>query len=186
MSALKLFITTEVKDKNGKTIHKKTSLAKSFTIAFLQFIEVQTYVSVNVNITNTLNNPISVPDSTSNLNAEGAVGDATISIVVGTGATPVANDDHVMETLIAHGVGAGQLQYGATSKVTTQEVGANVDLVLQRTFVNGSGSTINVPEFGMMCYSATYDFLFVHDVVTAVPVANGQTLTVSYTFRTTA
>jgi hypothetical protein len=117
--------------------------------------------------------------------------DATYGVLVGTGTTAVTNVDYKIETLIAHGVGAGQLDYGAHSRTAAQVVGSNVDFVISRAFYNGSGGSITVNEIGISC--ATVDsggntryFLIVRDVITPVAVANAQTLTVQYTLRTTA
>lgn len=186
--SLRVFYTLEVKDKNGKTVSKVTKPCHSFTIAMLQLIEVQSFGYTNVNIRDILNSVESVKDDAGNLESQGIIGNVGVGIVVGTGTTPVTNTDYVMEALIAHGVGAGQLSYGAGSKVTTAEVGVNVDLQKIRTFSNTSGGTINVTEIGIHSEGisvASHDFLTLHEIVTLTAVANGQTLTVTITYRTT-
>ena len=185
MPKIEAFYTLEVKDKNGKTVSKVTKPCKSFVLQFLQLLECQFYPSVNVTIKDTSNVGQSATDAQYNFNAEAGVTDVTKGIVVGTGTTPVTSNDYVMETLIAHGVGATQLSYGATSKVTTAVVGANVDFQLIRTFNNGSGSTINVTEIGLYSVMVTWDVMLLHEIVTLTAVTNGQTLTVTITFRTT-
>ena len=186
----KMYITTKVTNRYGKTVYKKTRACHSLVLAFLQILEVQLYPSSGVSIKDSSGSDNVTVDNAASFNAEGGATQVAWGIVVGTGSTPQANDDYVMETLIAHGSGATQLNYGATSKVAAQVVGGNVDFVLQRTFVNGSGGTINVTEFGIYMSSNTgsgTDYnLGMHDVVGAVAVLNGQTLTVTYTFRTTA
>ena len=185
MSKIEALYTLEVKDKNGKTVSKITKPCKSFTIAFLQIIESQLFPNSPLNardITNTLN---AINDHATNLNQEVNAADDTRGTLVGTGTTPVDNLDYVMETQITHGVGAGQLSYGASSKVTTAEVGANVDLQSIRTFTNNSGAEINVTEIGVYGYSFADIYMLLHEIVTLTAVANGQTLTVTITFRTT-
>lgn len=189
MSGIKLFIEKIVTDnKTGKVVYRNKTVSESFVLQFLQFLEVQVYPSVDVNIQDFTDTTRACQDHATSFKAEGAVTDDQTGIIVGTGTTPVASNDVAMETLIAHGTAAGELSYGAMSKTTTAIVGVNVDLIMTRTFNNGSGSTINVTEVGIQCYGyygAASAFLIVHDVSTAVPVANGQTLTVNYTFRTT-
>ena len=115
----------------------------------------------------------------------------TYGIVVGTGTAAEDNADYALQTQIAHGSGAGQLEYGGQQETDPAIVGPNVDLLLTRNFVNASGDSITVEEIGL--YVRIYDeelipaaryFLFLRDLETQA-VANGQTLTVIYTLRTT-
>ena len=185
MSKIEALITLEVKDKKGKTVSKVTKPCKSFVIQFLQLLEVHLYPSEAVTITDITGTPNASEEHATNFAMESPVGYDSLGILVGTGTTPVTNADYVMETLIAHGVGAGQLSYGATSKVTTAEVAPNVDLQLLRTFTNSSGSTINVTEIGIYGSQTTNTILMLHEIVALTPILNGQTLTVTITLRTT-
>jgi len=187
MGGLKGLLTLKVADKNGKTISEVTHEMKSFVLQFLQLLEAHMYPSVNVNIQDVTDTTKSVTKGTVTFHSEWAVTDDDRGIMVGIGTTPPTNTDVAMETKIVHGTGAGQLSYGATSKTTTTEVGANIDFVFTRTFNNGSGNTINVTETGIICIATntTTYFLIAHDTFSAVAVANGQTLTVNYTLRTT-
>ena len=187
-SCIGIFYQLIVRDKNGKIVRKtRFKRSKSFVLQFLQLLEVQMYRSVDVSMKRDVGTMIAVADFASNFDAEAAITDTTKGILVGTGTTPPTNIDYNMETLIAHGTGATQLSYGATSKTTTVVVGANVDFILTRTFNNGSGNTIHVTEVGIITLigATPYYGLMLHDTFTAVPVLNGQTLTVNYTFRTT-
>ena len=177
----------EVKDKNGKTVSKVTKPCKSFVLQFLQLLEAQMYPSVAVTVTDWMGTPYAATEHANTFKTESPVGNTDYGILVGTGTTPVDNLDNAMEALIVHGVGAGELSYGATSKVTAAEVGANIDLQIIRTFSNGSGNTINVTEVGILgCFIATPRWaLILHEIVALTAVANGQTLTVTITFRTT-
>lgn len=184
-SSIGLYYQLIVKDKSGKVVSKTPfRRSKSFLLQFLQIIEVQSF-RVNVNITDYTTVVRSVPAHAQSLNFASAVGSVTTGILVGTGTTTPTNLDTAMETLIAHGVGAGQLSYGALSITTTAEVGANVDYIATRTFNNGSGNAINVTEAGIVMDGGTWHFFCVHDVFSTVVVLNSQTLTVNYTLRTT-
>jgi len=185
---LNVYRTVTVHDiKTGKLISKQIKRSESFVIAFLQIVECQFYPSVNVSVVDTGGTPRSCPDGLTNLNIEVGAGSDTYGLFVGTGTTTPTNSDYAPETQIAHGAGAGQLNYGATSKTTAQEVGANVDLIITRTFTNSSGGTINVTEYGIIgkIFNGSAYGLFLHDVDSATAVNNGQVMTVSYTFRTT-
>lgn len=187
VSKIEALYTLEVKDKNGKTVSKITKPCKSFVLQFLQMLETQIFpTSTPTTVTDITGTDYTTSAHAQNFKADALVTDDAVGMLVGTGTTPVDNLDYVMETKIAHGVGAGQLSYGATSKVTSAEVGANVDFQLIRTFTNSSGSTINVTEIGIYGWIAnSYKFLMLHEIVTLTAVPNGQTLTVTITYRTT-
>lgn len=111
--------------------------------------------------------------------------------VVGTGTTAPTNSDYQLETQIAHGVGAGQLDYGVQSFTNAAVVSSNVDFVTSRDFYNGSGSTITVTEIGVYAQAKdtvgnTRFFCIIRDVLaSSQDVLDTQTLTVQYTMRTT-
>lgn len=188
MSKIEALYTLEVKDKKGKTISKVTKPCESFVLQFMQLLEAQLDPANAVVIKDVAAANKTCNDDNNTLNSCAPVTNELYGLSVGTGVTPVVNADYVMETKIAHGVGAGELQHGASSMVTSAEVGANVDCQLIRTFTNGSGNTINVTEIGIISLGndgAAQYFLTLHEIVTLTAVANGQTLTVTITFRTT-
>ena len=113
----------------------------------------------------------------------------TYGILVGTGTTAPASLDYVMQTLTAQGSAANQLQYQATAVGSSGVVGSNVDTVIARVLVNGSGGTITIREVGIgitqidSAGSQRY-FLVAHDAVNQA-IANGEIAIVSYDVRTT-
>jgi len=126
------------------------------------------------------------------LGMAGTAGETEAGILVGSGTTAESNTDFALATQIAHGTSAGQLQYGSTGFTAPTEAAGNVDWVITRAFTNGSGATVTVREIGCAGGEATNTpttttgRLLVRDVLpSAVPVANGQVLTVQYTWRTT-
>jgi len=198
-----------VKDKNGKIIKRsRWKKSKSFVANFLNLLDGITnmnagavHTQVTCVSTANANVPILVTPSTDNyanyfrhlesyLAMLALDNDDSYGIQVGTGTTAPTNSDYALATKIAHGVGAGQLDYGGHSRTSAQVVGSNVDYVISRSFYNGSGASITVNEIGiavacMNNQGTTYYFLIVRDVITATAVANTQTLTVQYTIRTT-
>ena len=186
--SLSLFYQITVTDKNGKVVRKtRMRRSKSFVLAFLKMLEAEFNTATGIQVKDTAGANIEANYGYTALFACVApAGTVTTGIVVGTGTTPHATDDYVMETLIAHGSGATQLNYGSQSFINAVEVGANVDFQLVRSFTNASGSTINVTEIGLYNQLASTKFaLTIHDVITAVPVLNAETITVTYTLRTT-
>lgn len=115
----------------------------------------------------------------------------TYGILAGTGVTAPATLDYTMQTLIAHGIAAGNLLYQATAVGGAGVVGANTDTIIARVLVNGSGGTVTIKEVGMAVALNAYGdtttahyFLVAHDAVNQA-IANGEVAIVSYDFRTT-
>lgn len=114
---------------------------------------------------------------------------AVYGILVGTGTTAPATADYDIETQISHGVAAGNLQYGACSVSAAGVVGANVDLVIVRPFINGSAGTVTIRNIGLVLAfhfdaGTQRNFLWAHDAVNQA-VATTEVALVSYDFRTT-
>jgi len=192
---LNVYITRTIMDtKTGKTIKKyRKRQARSFVKAFMQFMEIMTAHAYNVasgavNITDTGGTPRSTSYSVESQQratyGEAPANDSSYGIQIGTGTTAPAITDHTLETKIGHGVGAGQMQYGACSVQTAGVVGATMELNIVRTFINGSDDTITVKEVGWVVGKELTFFLWIRDAVDDA-VANGQTYTVTYTLTTT-
>lgn len=184
---IKTYYQLIVRDKKGKVIRKtRKKLSRSWVIQFLEILDCHLTATTRA-ITDDTNTEVSYTGSKA-MNAEAAAGDVTKGIVVGTGTTPEDDTDYALETKVAHGAGAGQLNYGAQSHTDAAIVGVNVDFIFTRTFTNASGGSIAVTEIGILVHASTtttYHWLIIHDVFAAVDVGNGQTLTVEYTIRTT-
>jgi hypothetical protein len=84
--------------------------------------------------------------STFSLQIDGPDNDPLYGIVIGTGTDAEDLEDTKLQTQINHGVGAGQLDYNATLFVTTEIVAGKVDLILGRSYFNGSPGAIIVKE----------------------------------------
>jgi len=198
---LGLYYRCIVADKNGKVV-KRTHWKKSrsFVLQFLQHVELLSFHAHNVNPTTIdMKDTDGVARTVFNINYPSTAlyfamnapdNNGSYGLVVGTGTAAPTNADYALATIIGHGTGAGQLDYGAHSRTTTGIVGANVDYIISRTYYNGSGASITVNEIGVYCCSQdsgnnTCCFCIVRDVITAITVANTQTLTVQYTLRTT-
>jgi hypothetical protein len=125
--------------------------------------------------------------------AEGAAADAATGILVGTNATAESIEDYAMNTLVAEGNGAGQLNYSTTigwmswngtTKVSTSHH--------QRFFANNGPSDVIVRECGLVktlhtASTATYStFLLIRDVLgTPATIAPGEGLLITYNLGST-
>lgn len=181
-------------DKTGKIV-SDTGEKNSHSLVqhFLQFLYI-CFADTNNAIEDTGNTSRTVvkPATTANtiLKIAAPANNDDYGLMVGSGTTAEAATDYALATLIAHGTGSGQLQYGATSVSDGAVSGANVDQVNTRTFTNGSGATVTVKEIGIYCIG--YDgivyryFCICRDVLgTVQDVEDGQTATLQYTVRTT-
>jgi len=194
MSHVEVLRRVIICDRNGKIkFDSGLQPSNSFVIAFLQHIY-GTFKDVDISIRNSADAAITVKAPSGTAYARHHIGagdnDDTFGLVVGTGTTPETNTDYALDTQIAHGTGAGQLDYGAHSFTATAVVGSNVDMVVSRSFYNGSGSSITVREIGIYCqsrYATGYAYFCTLRDVLGTPgvVNNTETLTLQYTFRTT-
>jgi len=194
-SSIGLFYQLTVRDKNGKIVKKtKPKQSKSLTFQFLQILFTM-FSSVNVAGGKDVTGAARTIDAdqlqpVNNIVVKCADDSDVYGIQIGSGDTAVDNMDYALAIKIDHGLAAGELDYGAHSFTYPTEVGANVDGIISRTFFNGSGNSIDVKELGLVAHSK-YDpntagyFLITRDVIATVAVGNAQTLTVTYTFRTT-
>jgi len=202
MAIFRLYYRIEVKDRYGR-VKKRTRLHKadSFTLQFLGAVGgwlTHAYLAENAvysgpcknTLGSTMYYVVSSPAMWGFTAVFAADDNDDYGIVVGTGTTPPTNVDYKLETQIAHGTGAGELDYGTHSFTTPQVVGSNVDMVISRTFYNGSGAKVTISEIGVYEYSArphygTDSACIIRDVITPVDVENGETVSVQYTLRTT-
>ena len=184
-----------IRNKKGEIV-KDTGLipSHSYLLQFMQFMYGRFRPISNVNGKDVDGAQTHIVD-TSSLNSnrlDAGVGDDTFGLVVGTnaGSTPEANDNYVLDTKILNtAVGeAGKLYYQSVTFVAPTANGGNVDFDITRTWLNETGSPITVKEIGMICKNITDTkyHLLLRDVVSDEVVADGYTLTLVYTLRSTA
>jgi len=208
---LKLFWQITVTDtKTGKIIRKtRKRLCRSFVKQYLQLQEAFFRHAIGadgdiVNIIDTSNTSraaqmgsiyTAMAHTPKYILAVDAIeDDDTYGIVVGSDNTAVDNLDYKLNTQIADGQAAGELDYSSHTWVTSAEVGANIDFKVQRPFINNSGGNVTIEEAGIYTYTwcrkgdaydTGYIFCIVRELTGTITVADGQTATISFTFRTT-
>ena len=194
-ACLELLKRVIIKNQKGKAVYDSgLAPSHSFVIGFLEHIYGE-FIDLTVAIEDTSNTSKSVcfpsggPYPRQDVDASANY--STYGIVVGSGSTAVTANDYALATRIAHGTGAGQLQYGSHSFTSPVVAVGNVDMIVSRTFTNGSGGDVTVREIGIYCrsYEQGISYLYfciVRDVLpSAITLTSGQTLTIQYTFRTT-
>ncbi len=114
-------------------------------------------------------------------------------IQVGTGTDSVVWDtDYKLQTQIAHGAGAGQLQYSACADtphyVAPYTSGSSRIVEYWRDFTNSSGSAITVNECGFVFnpQSPSANIMLARWLTGGITVNNGEILTVKFKVKVTA
>jgi hypothetical protein len=190
-ATIELVVREGIFDPNGKiTNHIGPKPSESFLRAFMEhlFIMFSNILDGDpIQMRDTSNNLIDIGKTATFLNTDGAAGAVTSGIIVGTGNTAPTINDYVIETLIAHGVGAGQLQYSIVTYGAPAADATTSQFTITRNFANGSGGAITVNEVGLYVETAPggtpvpYYFMTIRDVIAGgISVPNGQTLTVNY------
>ncbi len=187
----KLFKKITIKDKYGNIKFEEEKESHSYVKQFLQLFEREwrdTGVST-LDITNTSRSLTIQGYRVDICYTNAQDDDDTFGIVIGTSSSAEDNTNYKLGTKITHGLSSGKLDYGEMGFVNARVVGSNIDLVITRSFYNGSGSSITCYEFGIYAkagYQLTsyYTFCIIRDVEAGGKVvADGDTLTIQYTIR---
>jgi len=126
------------------------------------------------------------PEGQSMFDTKSPVGATAWGPVVGTGTTPVAITQTALTTQIGHGVGAGQLQYGAVSVGLPQTLGSTRQFTIARTFTNNSGADITVNEVGLYSRDLLNLWYYMLErTLLTFTIPNGESKTVTYTIKVT-
>jgi len=167
---------------------------RSWVIAFLEHIEgftrnIAKSIEDTGNAARTVKAPLGYTGSWL-MDVYSPIHTITYGIVVGSDSTGETNTDPALNTQIADGTGAGEIEYDGHAYETTAVVGANVDFELRRTFTNNSGGNVDVKELGLYCRSEDTGnnmryFCLAREVISTDTIADGETYEVVLTFRTT-
>ena len=171
---------------SGELVEHRKLKSKSFVRQFLEILWVQCYnlpslLAGGAMPKDTGGAARGVDQASGNFSAVAAVGITTNGIIVGIGITAPTINDYKMETPIAHGIGAGQLQYSAMTFGLPSATGSISQFRLTRDFSNGSGASISMNELGLYVIASGYYFLAIRDVLgTPLEIPNGDILTINY------
>jgi len=187
-------------DKEGRLLERREQQSRSFLIQFMQFLQARhDYITLNIlDITNTIraafvtriNLQIASPGGWGAV--KGAVEASVysiegeqIGIVVGTGVGAVAPTNYALGAKIAHGNGAGQLEYGGNEILPIVIAAPSASFIIRRYFTNNSGGAITVQEAGIyakitITTNYAYAACIARDLTGAVAVANTEILRVTY------
>lgn len=169
---------------------RSESFVKNFIALLRGAMESTHHFSAPV-LQDTSGNTYPFPNNIYIFDVNSAINLDTRSIQVGIGNTAPTITDYALANKITHGVGAGQMQYGATTFGAPSAGATTSQFTVTRNFANGSGGAITVNEIGLVCttYDTTYTnmtatpkfLLLIRDVIGGgIAVPNGETLTINY------
>ncbi len=193
-----LVLEWRVKDPNGRLVLPRSGKKRgeSFVQQFIQML----YIQMN-GIGNNFGYPVADVNnfrlemcvSAKNWDTVAATATTTYGILVGTGNTAPTLTDYCIESLIAHGTGAGQVQYGGMTYGLPTATAAVSSFTLVRSFANNSGGDITVNEAAVYarCYNSMQDnspyyfyLMLLRDVIAGgILLLDGETLTLNYRYQ---
>lgn len=186
-----LWYSVVVRDRHGKVISRERRKSRSFVRQWNDIIYL---------LTTDQNGPIKCSDGTSptvyttdthNLEMKAAIAESDRSTVVGSGNTAVTISDFQLETQIAEGTGAGQLNYQAGAVAASVVSAPTCGFLIERAFVNNSGGDVTAREsaiYAEVRLSATFKAIMIVRDVFGSPqvIPDGGSLVVNYTLRVSA
>lgn len=189
-SQLYTIVTVTVSDKNNQVIKTYKKIGESFTANYVQYLYMYAHNKANIS-GYPYNSPFDSYNkfiktnglsirSTTNLLWHGAVNQTTKGIVIGTGTQTITPNTYSLNTQILDGVGVGQMIYQAQLSTTgVVTVANNTSFIIQRTFANSSGATINVSEVGVYASFTGSDSVCIYlDNIASTPVNTSQSITI--------
>ena len=201
---IKAKIRFTIYDSDGKIVKQWEEPSKSLTFYYAVF-QYNMWSQGSYVLIDTSGNSI-VPNmgSPGVISVNAGSGVSTYGIVVGSGNTSNVSVKSTMVSLIAqipNGTSANQLLYQNTS-FTNPSISSNTtSWTISRNFINLSGNLVSVSEVGIIAYVSGFNlinntssavvnpdyFLFAYDIPSsAISLANGQTLNITYTFTVVA
>jgi len=117
--------------------------------------------------------------------SKAVITDDSMGILVGTGTTGFTSTDTALATKIAHGTGAGQLEYGVCPDTSTTTepatVGDKTSMKIARNFINNSGASITIKEVGIQSVNGLLCRVILS---TPITIINGASEIISFAFET--
>ena len=191
--ACALYYSYQIRGSDGRiNVPFRRKTAHSFLIGYARWLYLKMGSVADQSITDTGAVSRTVLSSAA-IDTETVAGTSTEGLVVGTGTNAVALADTKLQTQIAHGVGSGQLDYGASVVNLPSSDATSTTLICTRVFANSSGASITIREIGIyssMLITGGIDgnqvqICIVRDLAT-IALSNGDQLTLNYIFKTTS
>lgn len=187
-----MYIKMDTVDLEGKMIQEgKFTKCHSLVQGFMGWLSTQVNNASTVSVPDTNNTARTITTALTWWGGTGAtpgIGITTHGILVGTGTTAPAITNYAMETLIAHGTGAGQLSYAAQVMTTTAWTVSGSDSYCDntRTLTNSTVGTITIREVGYVINMSSTTHRFLIDRTAANQAVTASTaVVITYRFKIT-
>jgi hypothetical protein len=196
-------LTFKITDANGTVIKEWTEPAHSLNENFATIIWAL-WDAAQAEVTDTGGTAIYIRGASGGAwSVTAPSGNTSYGIVIGSGASAGSTPSPSTYKLVAQipqGTSSGQIEYGAVSLTAVGVSGQTSSFTISRSFTNVSGASLTVTEIGLAVYitgfamttvstasAVTSDYILIsYDIPSsAISVANGQTLTITYTFSVT-
>jgi len=182
-----LWYSVVVRDRHGKVVSRERRRSRSFLKQWNQLVYVHMSASLTESIKDTGGANRTSQAAAMNFAMNAGAGVTTYGIRVGTGNTAVAIDDYALDTPIAEGTGAGQMEHGGCLVATSVVAAPSCSFLVSRWVVNNSPGIITVREAGIYVkLYVTYFICLTRDVfVTPQAVPIGGAITIDWTIQVT-
>lgn len=182
-----LWYSVVVRDRNGKVLSRERRRSRSFLKQWNQLVYVHmAQAALTIKDTGGTNRSVTVAETDFAMDA--AANNANYGIRVGTGSTPVDVSDYKMNTPIAEGGGAGQMNHLVCTVTSPTVAAPSCYFVVSRVIVNNSGGLITVTEGGVYSQMGPtpYYCCLTRDVFAASQdVPDGGSITINWTLQVT-
>ena len=187
MKKERLWYAIVTRDRQGKIVARERRKSHSFLKAWNQVVYTQ-MAQAGLNITDTGNIARAVAQNLNNFDMSAAIGITTYGIRVGTGNTAVAISNFALETPIAEGVAAGQMEHLVCTVAQPVVSAPSCSFLVSRSIANNSGGVITVREATIYMKMGATPFYGcgTRDVLAAPQaVPNGGAITIDWTIGVT-
>lgn len=188
---VKVSLTTELFDRDGKLLWRRKRRSKSFVKAFLAILLQQMSSGIlMVTTEDVTGTTYTIIIHAINFFCRLGAADSSYGLVVGSGTTPVTATDFKLATQIVHGAANGQLSHSAVLASALTIAHPNVSFTIWRDFTNNTLATITVKEEGLYCRGqegggTAKTFCAIRDVESSpISVPAGYNLRMTYTIQT--
>lgn len=187
---IKVMLKVKIFDKKGKVISCTEKESESWCRGYAALMLAQMRGSSTPSPTapDTGNTNRALRTASNPFRCDAASGTVTSGIRVGTDNTTVDMTDYALNTAIANGSGAGQLNHGACVVSAPSINGSTSSFTVTRSITNASGGDITVEEcgiYGQGYNGATRYFCMCRDITGSQVVPDGGGITVTYTVSVT-
>jgi hypothetical protein len=206
---MKATLTLRKFDKNYRLLEEREQPSRSWLAGLLRLL----YTARNI-ATNAWNDPVQryeiatltiaspggggsivVQHGHNSYTCRDHINSENIGIVIGTGVGAVAPANYALGTQIAHGRGAGQMEYGGCDVAGLIIAHPNGQFTIRRFFENNSGGGITVQEVGIYAGGTdgpgvadavhSWAFCIARDLTGGVAVLDTELLEATYTVQIT-